>query len=159
MDAIAAAAIAFRKAAEPAFQQYDRQILANAAALADALSQVGVTLVTGGTSNHMIVVDTVASFAMDGKQAEELLDRTGIATNKQVIPDDPKPPLGLSGIRIGTPACTTRGMQKPAMRRIAAWIADALRNPADAPRHSRLAAEVKDSSAAFPIPGFDSLPW
>jgi glycine hydroxymethyltransferase len=159
MNAIAAAAITFRKAAEPAFQQYARQILANALALADALSQAGVTLVTGGTGNHMIVVDTVTSFGIDGKQAEELLDRAGIATNKQVIPDDPNPPLRPSGIRIGTPACTTRGMLEPDMRLIAGWIAEALRNPADAPRHSRLAAEVKDFSGGFPIPGFDSLPW
>jgi glycine hydroxymethyltransferase len=159
MNAIAAAAITFRKAAEPAFQQYARQILANAAALADALSQAGVTLVTGGTSNHMIVVDTVASLGLDGKQAEELLDRAGIATNKQVIPDDPKPPLRPSGIRIGTPACTTRGMLEPEMRRIAAWIVEVLRNPADALRLSRLAVEVRDFSAGFPIPGFDWLPW
>jgi glycine hydroxymethyltransferase len=156
MNAIAAAAIAFRKAAEPAFQRYARQILANAAALADALAQAGVTLVTGGTGNHMIVVDTVASFGLDGKQAEELLEGAGIATNKQVIPDDPKPPLRPSGIRIGTPACTTRGMTEPDMRRIAAWIVEALRHPADAPP---IAAAVRDFSAGFPIPGFDSLPW
>ena len=156
MNAIAAAAITFRKATEPAFQQYARQILANAVALADALTQAGVTLVTGGTSNHMLVVDTVASFGIDGKQAEELLDRAGIATNKQVIPDDPKPPLRPSGIRIGTPACTTRGMLEPGMRRIAAWIVDVLRHPAAVPP---VAAAVKDFSAAFPIPGFDSLPW
>jgi len=158
MNNIAAAAIAFRKAAEPAFQGYARRALANAKALAGALSEAGVTLVTGGTSNHMAIVDTVASFGMDGRQAEEVLDRIGIAANKQVIPDDPKPPLRPSGIRIGTPACTTRGMLEGDMERIAGWIVEALRHPENA-RLSRLSKDVRDCGVAFPIPGFDSLPW
>jgi len=159
MNSIAAAAIAFRKAGEDAFQDYARQTLANAKALADALSGTGVTLVTGGTSNHMMVADTVTSFGLDGRQAEETLERIGIATNKQVIPDDPNPPLRPSGIRIGTPASTTRGMREKDMVRIATWIAEALRHSDDAPRLSRLANEVRDFSTAFSIPGFDSLPW
>jgi glycine hydroxymethyltransferase len=159
MNSIAAAAIAFCKAAEPEFQKYARQTLANAKALADALSKAGVTLVTGGTSNHMMVVDTVSSFGIDGKQAEETLDQMGIATNKQVIPDDPKPPLRPSGIRLGTPACTTRGMVEQHMEPIAAWIVEALRHRDDAARLSRLSAEIRDFCAAFPILGFDSLPW
>jgi len=159
MNSIAAAAITFRKAAEPGFQSYARQVLTNALALGEALSQAGVTLVTGGTSNHMVVADTVASFGIDGKQAEEILDQIGITTNKQVIPDDPKPPLRPSGIRIGTPACTTRGMLEADMGRIAGWLVDALRHPADASRLSQLTRDVKDFCAGFPIPGFDSLPW
>jgi glycine hydroxymethyltransferase len=159
MNSIAAAAITFRKATEPGFRQYARQVLANAAALADALSKAGVTLVTGGTSNHMIVVDTVASFGFDGKQAEKILEGVGIATNKQVIPDDPNPPLRPSGIRIGTPACTTRGMLEDDMPRIAEWIGDALRHPAEASRLAGIAGEVRDFSGGFPIPGFDSLSW
>ena len=159
MNSIAAAAITFRKAEETEFQNYARKTLSNAKALADAFSQAGVTLVTGGTSNHMMVADTIASFGIDGRQAEETLEQIGIATNKQVIPDDPNPPLRPSGIRIGTPASTTRGMAGADMARIAGWIVDALRHAGDAPRLSRLASEVKDFSAAFPIPGFDSLPW
>jgi glycine hydroxymethyltransferase len=159
MNNIAAAAVTFRKAAEPEFQCYARRILVNAKALAGALSEAGVTLVTGGTSNHMAVVDTVASFGMDGRQAEEILDRIGISTNKQVIPDDPKPPLRPSGIRIGTPACTTRGMSEGDMKRIAGWIVEALRNPEDASLLSRLSRDVRDFGVAFPIPGFDLLPW
>jgi glycine hydroxymethyltransferase len=159
MNSIAAAAIAFRKAEAPEFQSYARQTLANAKALAEELSRAGVSLVTGGTGNHMMVADTIASFGLDGKQAEQTLEQIGIATNKQVIPDDPNPPLRPSGIRMGTPASTTRGMREEDMRRIAGWIVDALRHPADASRLSRLAGEVKESSAAFPIPGFDSLPW
>jgi glycine hydroxymethyltransferase len=159
MNSIAAAAITFRKAAEPGFQSYARQVLSNAKALENALSPAGVTLVTGGTSNHMLVVDTVASFGMDGKQAEEVLDRIGIATNKQVIPDDPKPPLRPSGIRIGTPACTTRGMREEDMARIAGWLVDALRHPAEASRLSGISRDVMDLCATFPIPGFHLLPW
>jgi glycine hydroxymethyltransferase len=159
MNSIAAAAIAFRKAEGPEFQSYARQTLANAKALAEELSRAGVTLVTGGTGNHMMVADTIASFGLDGKQAEQTLEQIGIATNKQVIPDDPNPPLRPSGIRIGTPASTTRGMLEEDMRRIGGWIVDALRHPGDASRLSRLASEVKGLSAAFPIPGFDSLPW
>jgi glycine hydroxymethyltransferase len=159
MNSIAAAAIAFRKAEEAEFQNYARQTLANAKALAEAFSHAGVTLVTGGTSNHMMVADTLASFGIDGRQAEEILEQIGIATNKQVIPDDPNPPLRPSGIRIGTPASTTRGMREADMARIAGWIVDALRNAGDASRLSRLAGEVKDFSAAYPIPGFDNLPW
>jgi glycine hydroxymethyltransferase len=159
MNSIAAAAIAFRKAAETEFQNYARQILANAKALAEALTQAGVTLVTGGTSNHMMVADTVTSFGMDGKQAEQTLEKIGIATNKQVIPDDKNPPLRPSGIRMGTPASTTRGMLEEDMRRVAEWIVDALRHSGDASRLSLLASEVREFSATFPIPGFDNLPW
>ncbi|HMD77003.1 MAG TPA: serine hydroxymethyltransferase [Terracidiphilus sp.] len=159
MNSIAAAAIAFRKAEETEFQNYARQILANAKALAEALTRAGVTLVTGGTSNHMMVADTVTSFGMDGKQAEQTLEQIGIATNKQVIPDDKNPPLRPSGIRIGTPASTTRGMLEEDMARIAEWIVDALRHCGDASRLSQLASEVKEFSATFPIPGFDNLPW
>ena len=159
MNSIAAAAITFRKAEAPEFQSYARQTLANAKALAEELSRAGATLVTGGTGNHMMVADTIASFGLDGKQAEQTLEQIGIATNKQVIPDDPNPPLRPSGIRIGTPASTTRGMREEDMRRVAGWIVDALRHPADASRLSRLASEVRELSAAFPIPGFDSLPW
>ena len=159
MNSIAAAAITFRKAEETEFHNYARQTLANARALAEAFSQACVTLITGGTSNHMMVADTVTSFGIDGRQAEETLERIGIATNKQVIPDDPKPPLRPSGIRIGTPASTTRGMREAEMARIAGWIVDALRHAGDASRLSQLASEVREFSATFPIPGFDSLPW
>jgi len=151
MNSIAAAAVTFRKAAEPEFQIYARQILKNAKALANALLADGVTLVTGGTDNHMLVIDTVASFNLDGRCAQEVLDGIGITTNKQVIPDDPRPPMRPSGLRIGTPAMTTRGMTEADMPRIAAWLVDALRHPADA---ARLSSEVKDCAAAFPVPAF-----
>jgi glycine hydroxymethyltransferase len=153
MNTIAAIAITLKKAAEPEFKTYARQVLANARALADALVARGATLVTGGTDNHMLVVDTVASFGLDGKRAEEILDRIGITTNKQIIPDDPRPPLRPSGIRIGTPACTTRGMNQDDMRKIAEWIVDALRAPDDARKIEGLAADVKRFCLTFPVPG------
>jgi len=89
----------------------------------------------------------------------EILDHIGIATNKQVIPDDPRPPLRPSGIRIGTPACTTRGMSEQDMNRVASWIVEALKNSNDLSHIAHLSAEVKAYCAGFPIPGFDSLPW
>lgn len=158
MNVIAAKAITFRKAAEPAFRVYAGQILRNARTLAAALLDEGAVLVTGGTDNHMLVIDTVASFGIDGKQAEEALDAIGITTNKQVIPDDPRPPLRPSGIRVGTPACTTRGMVERDMRRIAGWMVEALRNQRDAARVARLASEVREYCSAFPVPGLDPLP-
>jgi glycine hydroxymethyltransferase len=153
MNVIAAKAITFRKAAEPAFRAYAEQILRNARTLAATLLEQGVALVTGGTDNHMLVIDTVASFGMDGRQAEEALDAICITTNKQVIPDDPRPPLRPSGIRVGTPACTTRGMVEEDMRRIAGWMVEALRNRQDTTRLARLASEVREFCATFPVPG------
>ena len=101
---------------------YALAILRNAKTLARALMDEGVKLVTDGTDNHLMVIDTVASFGLDGRAAEQALDRIGITTNKQIIPDDPRPPLRPSGVRLGTPACTTRGMTQDDMRRIARWI-------------------------------------
>src|SRR5690606_16882785 len=98
----------------------------NARLLAAELVARGGVLVTGGTDNHMMVLDTVQSFGIDGREAERVLDAVSITTNKQVIPDDPNPPLRPSGIRLGTPAATTRGMREEEMRRLAAWIVEAL---------------------------------
>jgi len=152
MNNIAGAAITFRKAAEPEFRTYAERVLANARALAEALKGEGVRLVTGGTENHLLVIDTVATFGLDGRQAEEALDRVGIATNKQVIPDDPRPPLRPSGVRLGTPACTTRGMGVADMRHVAGWIVEALRSPNDEAVARRLRDEVRELSLRHPIP-------
>jgi len=99
------------------------------------------------------VVDTVASFALDGRAAEEALDRIGITTNKQVIPDDPRPPLRPSGIRLGTPACTTRGMDEDDMRRLASWMVQTLRAPEDMAATQRLHNEVQEMCRRHPVPG------
>lgn len=156
MNAVAGTAVALAKAATPEFKAYGAAILRNARALAAALLEQDVTLITGGTDNHLLVIDTVASFAIDGRVAEQALDRIGITVNKQVIPDDPRPPLRPSGIRLGTPACTTRGMDEAAMRRIALWIVQTLRAPQEETVLAKLADEVKDFARAYPIPALAS---
>jgi glycine hydroxymethyltransferase len=156
MNNIAGAAIALAKAATPEFKHYAEQVLRNAKMLAESLLADGVVLVTGGTDNHLLVIDTMSSFAIDGRVAERALDHIGIATNKQVIPDDKLPPLRPSGIRLGTPACTTRGMVEADMKRIAGWIVQALRAPNDAALLDRLAAEVREHCRQFPVPALAS---
>ena len=158
MNQVAGTAIALGKALEPAFKDYARRVLRNAQTLASALMQGGADLVTGGTDNHMMVLDCVASFGIDGRVAEETLDRISITTNKQVVPDDPNPPLRPSGIRLGTPAATTRGMGDAEMAQLAGWILDALRNHEDEAMLARLKAEVEESCSAFPVPGIDVSP-
>lgn len=153
MNNVAGAAITFKKAAEPEFRAYAGEVLANAQALARGLLDEGVTLITGGTENHMMVIDTVKSFGLDGREAEEALDRIGIATNKQVIPDDPRPPLRPSGVRLGTPACTTRGMTVEDMGRLAAWMVQVLRAPQDAALTEQLRSEVRALCRSYPVPG------
>ena len=103
MNAVAAVAITLGKAGQPEYKEYCRQVLDNAQVLAQTLIENGAKLITGGTENHMMVIDTVTSFGINGRVAEEALDEVSITTNKQVIPDDPNPPLRPSGIRLGTP--------------------------------------------------------
>jgi len=153
MNNVAGAAITFKKAAEPAFRVYADQTLANARVLAKALLDEGVSLITGGTDNHMMVMDVVKSFSIDGRVAQEALDRIGITANKQVIPDDPLPPVRPSGVRLGTPACTTRGMGEVDMRRIAGWMVAALRAPEDEAATAKLKAETQALCRSYPVPG------
>ena len=156
MNQVAATAVALAKAQGPDFRQYCRQVLDNAQALARALLAGGAHLVTGGTANHMMVVDCVSSFEINGRIAEETLDRISITCNKQVIPDDPNPPLRPSGIRLGTPAATTRGMREPEMEVLARCMLEALRAHGDGARLERLNAEVQELCSAFPVPGIEA---
>jgi glycine hydroxymethyltransferase len=158
MNVIAGIAITLRKAAEPAFRAYGEHVLRNARTLASELLARGATLVTGGTDNHMLVVDTVASFGLDGRRAEQALDAVSITTNKQVVPDDPNPPLRPSGIRLGTPAATTRGMREPEMRLLAGWIAEVLRAPDDVSLQARVRERVERACACFAVPGLPAQP-
>ena len=153
MNQVAATAIALGKALDPAFKDYARQVLDNARALAAALMAGQAALVTGGTDNHMMVLDCVRSFGVDGRIAEETLDQISITCNKQVIPDDPNPPLRPSGIRLGTPAATTRGMGPSEMELLAGWMLDALRHHDDEAHLARLKGEVEDTCRRFPVPG------
>ncbi|WP_439404885.1 serine hydroxymethyltransferase [Bradyrhizobium sp. DASA03076] len=153
MNVVAGIAVTLKRAATPDFQGYARQVLRNAKVLADTLMERGMKLVTDGTDNHMMVVDTAASVGLDGRAAEEVLDAIAITTNKQVIPDDPRPPLRPSGVRLGTPAATTRGMGETEMRRIGEFIAAALRANGDDAVLARLRSECVEMCRAFPVPG------
>jgi glycine hydroxymethyltransferase len=155
MNNVAGAAVTFKKAAEPAFRVYAEQTMQNAKVLAQALMDEGVSLITGGTDNHMMVMDTVKSFGIDGREAQEALDRIGITANKQVIPDDPLPPVRPSGVRLGTPACTTRGMGEDDMRRIAGWITATLRAPNDEAATAKMKSETETLCRRYPVPGID----
>ena len=150
MHVIAAKAVCFKEAAEPAFTAYQKQIVANAARLAQALAGQGFRLVSGGTDNHLILVD-VFSKGLTGKVAEAALGRAGITVNKNAIPFDKNPPMVASGIRVGTPAVTTRGMQVAEMDRIASLFARALAAPDDAASLAAVKADVETLSAEFPL--------
>ena len=156
MNVIAGVAVTLRKALQPEFRAYCRDVLTNAKILAEELMARGCKLVTGGTDNHMMVVDTVSSFDINGRIAEETLDAVSITVNKQLIPDDPNPPLRPSGIRLGSPAATTRGLGAEEMRRLAGWIAYALEHREDSDALSRLRNEVEDLCLAYPIPGIEA---
>ena len=149
---IAAKAVAFKEALEPSFKTYAKQIVKNASALADAMIDRGFSLVTGGTSNHLILADVNKSFGIDGKVAEEALDKIGLTLNKNSIPDDPLPPYRPSGIRLGTPAITTRGMKEKDMVRIADWMKQAIDNRDDDKVLNQLRNEVKAFALKFPLP-------
>jgi len=153
MNAIAGIAVTLQRAMTVEFKEYARQVLVNSKTLADALMQRQASLVTGGTDNHMMVVNTMDSYGLDGRVAEETLDKVNITTNKQIIPDDPNPPLRPSGIRIGTPAATARGMKEAEMEKLAEWIDTCLRAPEDDDALDAIKADVVTFCEGFPVPG------
>lgn len=151
MQVVAAKAVAFGEALKPSFRSYAKQVLKNAKALETSLSKLGFIIVFGKTENHMVVVDVVKSHAVTGKAGEELLDEIGITVNKNVIPDDPRGPLDPSGLRIGVPALTTRGMKEREVKLIAGYIDTALRSKDNAKVLARLRNEVKQLCKKFPV--------
>ena len=150
MHVIAAKAVCFKEAMEPAFADYQKQIVVNARRLAAALSAEGFRLVSGGTDNHLMLVD-VFSKGITGKVAEAALGKAGITVNKNAIPFDQNPPMVASGIRVGTPAITSRGMREPEMDRIAEFIARALASPEDDAALGRIEGEVEALCRKFPL--------
>jgi glycine hydroxymethyltransferase len=150
MHIIAAKAVCLKEAFEPGFREYQQQVVANAKALAAAVGRRGYRIVSGGTDNHLFLVD-IHSRGLTGSVAQPALDRAGITVNKNSIPFDPLPPLKASGIRMGTPAVTTRGMREPEMEKIAAWIAEVLDHVDDASVGQRIRGEVADFTAKFPL--------
>ena len=149
---IAAKAVAFGEALKPEFKTYAEQILKNASSLADALKARGFQLITGGTSNHLILADVYKSFGIDGGVAELALDKIGLTLNKNAVADDPLPPFRPSGIRLGTPAITTRGLKEPDMEKIAEWMKQAIDNREDEATLNKLRDEVKAFALQFPLP-------
>ena len=155
MNNIAAKAVAFGEALKPEFKEYAAQVIKNAAKLSEELIARGGVLITGGTSNHMMLVDVVKSWNVTGKRAQELLDTVGITLNMNMIADDPRSAMDPSGIRLGTPAITTRGATEDDMTKIADWMVQTLQNPDDTALHEKIKQEVKDFSLGFPVPGID----
>ena len=150
MHVIAAKAIALREAQQPSFAAYQRQVVENARELATVLQARGLRIVSGGTDNHLMLVD-VGSSGLSGKQAEDLLHAVDLTCNKNLIPYDKRPPMEASGIRLGTPAITTRGLGRADMQRLGNWIADVLLKPGDSALHARVRGEVGELARAHPI--------
>jgi len=148
---IAGKAVTFGEALRPEFKQYAARIVENAKVLGEELVKYGVRLVSGGTDNHLLLVD-LTPLGVTGKQAEKALDNAGIHTNKNMIPYDPNPPLVASGIRLGTPAVTTRGMGPEEMKQIAAWIGAILNDVENVELQRRVHREVMELCLRFPVP-------
>jgi len=152
MHVIAAKAVAFGEALQPEFKDYAAKILKNASRLADELKKRGFTLITGGTSNHLILADVHTSFGLDGDVVEKVLDRIGLTLNKNAVANDTLPPFRPSGIRLGTPAITTRGMGEEDMVTIAEWMKQAIEGREDEALLDKLRAEVKALAIKHPLP-------
>jgi len=150
MHTIAAKAVCLKEAMEPEFREYARQVVSNAKALAAGVAKRGFRIVSGGTDNHLFLVD-IHSRGLTGSAAQPAFDRAGITINKNSIPFDPLPPMKAGGIRVGTPAVTTRGMREPEMEQIAGWIAEVLDHLEDAATEKRVRAEVAALAAKFPL--------
>lgn len=151
MHVIAGKAVAFKEALEPEFKEYCGQIIQNAKTLEIELKKYGFNIVTGGTDNHLLLIDTFTSKGITGKECEILLDKVGITVNKNSIPNDTLPPMTTSGIRIGTPAVTTRGMKEEEMKLIALYINEAINNKDDAEKLENIHQSVKSLTKKFPL--------
>ncbi len=158
MHVVAAKAVCFHEASSEAFREYAQQTIANAQTLAEVLAEGGLALVSGGTDNHLVLVD-VTPLGIGGKLAETVLDRCGITANKNMIPFDERKPMDPSGIRIGTPALTTRGMKEAEMRQIGRWILEALGDAENAGRHEQIREEVRQMCRQFPAPVPPGYSW
>src|SRR6201996_3008774 len=150
MHVIAAKAVCLKEAAEPEFRAYQQQVVANAQALAAGIAKRGFRIVSGGTDNHVFLVE-IHSRGLTGSVAQPAFDRAGITINKNSIPFDPLPPMKAGGLRMGTPAVTTRGTREPEMEKIAGWIAEILNNMGDAATEQRIRAEVAALASKFPL--------
>ncbi len=153
MQMVAAKAVAFKEALQPEFKDYARQIIVNAKRMAQQFRERGARLITNGTDNHLLLIDCVQSWGVTGGEAEALFDRIGITLNKNVIADDPRKPLDPSGIRLGTPAVTTRGMKEAEMDQLAGFMLAAVEKRGDEAALDALHDEVKAFCKQYPVPG------
>ena len=154
MHAIAAKAVCFGEAQRPEFAKYASQVVENCQTLTNELSEAGFRLVSGGTDNHLVLVD-LTSLGITGQQAETALEKAGIIANKNAIPYDPKPPRVTSGLRLGTPAITSRGFDGAAVKQVARLMVTVLRNMDDQEVLKKAAGQVKDLASSYPVPGID----
>ncbi|QQR84130.1 serine hydroxymethyltransferase [Candidatus Peregrinibacteria bacterium] len=152
MNNIAAKAVTFKEALEPEFEVYAAQVIKNAKKLADEFLKAGCRLITGGTDNHLLMMDTMTSFNQTGQVIETALDHIGITLNKNMIADDPRSPMDPSGIRLGTPAITTRGMKEEDMVRVADWMVQVGKDPLNETLLKKLKEEVTQFCSQFPVP-------
>ncbi len=150
MHVIAAKAVAFKEALEPAFKDYQRQVLGNSRAMAEVMLRRGYDIVSGGTDNHLFLVSLIKR-GISGKDAEAALGEAHITVNKNAVPNDPQPPMITSGLRIGTPAVTTRGFGEAEVRNLAGWICDVLDNMSDANVRTRVRGQVQELCRRFPV--------
>ena len=155
----AAIAVALKESQEPEFKTYAEQIVKNAKALAEKLNEHGFRLVSGGTDNHLILFETQQSKGVSGRDAAKAFDKAGIVTNCNTVPFDPNPPFNPSGVRIGTPAITSRGMKEPEMEKIGDWMNRVIENHEDDAALANIAGEVKELCQSFPCPGIDPKHW
>jgi glycine hydroxymethyltransferase len=151
MHVIAAKAVCFQEALQPPFRRYQEQVLRNASALADGLGRNGFRLVSGGTDNHLMLVD-VGARGLTGKECQAVLDEAGITINKNTIPFETRSPFQASGVRLGTPAVTTRGMKEPEMAAIADMISEVLFDVKNLDTVPKVRERVRELTARFPLP-------
>jgi len=152
MNNTAAKAVAFYEAGQPEFRTYAKQILVNAKKLADEMMNRGFKLVTNGTDNHLIMADVYGSYGVDGREVQDLLDKIRLSANCNAIPNDPLPPFRPSGLRLGTPAMTTRGLKEKDMAQVADWLAAAIKHRKDDKKLNMLSNQVKEFCLQFPLP-------
>ncbi len=154
MHVIAAKAVAFGEALQPSFQDYARQVILNAKAMAAAFIERGFPIISGGTDNHLLLVD-VGSIGISGRKAERLLDTVGISTNRNTIPGETRSALLASGVRIGTPAVTTRGFGEEECVQVVDFITRTLHSPDDEHALMQISGQVRELTSGFPVPGID----
>jgi len=151
MNNIIAKSICFYEAQQPSFQQYAQQILKNAKAMESVFQSYNIRMITGGTSNHLLLLDTISSFGISGKEAQIILDAMGITVNMNMIADDTRSPFDPSGIRLGTPAITTRGMKESEATQIAEWIVKILKNNKNEQQKEQIKEEMQALTQKFPL--------